>query len=298
MGEIIPAGSGPGSFSTPLTNLEYNTIYSVKAYAANEVGMGYGDLVYFTTLDADECDVKFKVSTNIPIILSSTDATLGGKVTSDGNSTVTERGIYWGTSPDPQLTGTKLVIGSGPGSFSTNLSGLSPDETYYVIAYAINTDGPSYGIQKTFTTQPTILFRIWDATSWTPENHYLSTVTGAIAKLYASQSSFVNNLPEYTATSDANGIVTFYVPIQEKYIFIAEKGDLSNIVDGYVIVGIYNNQAELDSWHGIQPGAYVGGPRYKDWNGDALINQLDRLGYDIIYVHAPDTTTFGVIIGK
>jgi len=144
--------------------------------------------------------------------------------------------------------------------------------------------------------KPTILFRIWDATSWTLENHYLSTATGAIVKLFASQSSFANNLPEYTATSDANGIVKFYVPIQEKYIFIAEKGDLSNIVDGYAIVGIIDDLGELWGWQGIQPGAYVGGLQFKDWNKDALINQLDRLWYDIIDVR--ENSTFNVIIGK
>ena len=43
-------GSGIGSFTSNLTNLNENTTYHVRAYATNEKGTGYGDELTFTTI--------------------------------------------------------------------------------------------------------------------------------------------------------------------------------------------------------------------------------------------------------
>ena len=45
-------GSGVGSYTTKMTNLELYTTYYVRAYATNEVGTAYGEEVSFTTLAA------------------------------------------------------------------------------------------------------------------------------------------------------------------------------------------------------------------------------------------------------
>ena len=45
-------GSGVGSYTTKMTNLELYTTYYVRAYATNEVGTAYGEEVSFTTLVA------------------------------------------------------------------------------------------------------------------------------------------------------------------------------------------------------------------------------------------------------
>ena len=76
----------------------------------------------------------------------------GGEVTSDGGDAVTERGIYFGTSPNPAATGTKLVASSGgTGSFTCTMMGLVEETTYYVCAYANNGQGTSYGSEKSFS---------------------------------------------------------------------------------------------------------------------------------------------------
>jgi uncharacterized protein (TIGR02145 family) len=74
------------------------------------------------------------------------------KVLSDGNATVTDRGIYWGTSQNPESTGTKLPIGSETGSFTIPLFGLSPNITYFITSYATNSAGTAYGNEISFTT--------------------------------------------------------------------------------------------------------------------------------------------------
>jgi len=92
------------------------------------------------------------ITTTAVTTFTSTEATVGGNVTFDGNASVTDRGVYWGTSPGPGTTGTKLQIGSGTGTFSTSLPGLTPNTKYYVQAYATNSSGTSFGEEAIFTT--------------------------------------------------------------------------------------------------------------------------------------------------
>lgn len=140
-------GPGSDSFISVLTGLTPNTEYYVQAYASNSYGTGYGYILSFRTLP--EVPV---VTTSLVINFTNTTANIGGNVSSEGLTTVTERGIYWGLYPDPDTTGTKIQIGNGAGLFSTDLMGLTPGTTYYVKAYAINSVGSTVGERVSFTT--------------------------------------------------------------------------------------------------------------------------------------------------
>jgi uncharacterized protein (TIGR02145 family) len=77
---------------------------------------------------------------------------VGGKVWYDGSSKVSECGIYFGLSPNPDIGGTKYKIGNESGLFSDLLSGLNSSTTYYVKAYATNNSGTVFGSEVSFTT--------------------------------------------------------------------------------------------------------------------------------------------------
>ncbi|MBO5809643.1 MAG: DUF1566 domain-containing protein [Bacteroidales bacterium] len=141
-------GSGIGLYSSNLSNLSDNTTYYVRAYATNEKGTSYGEEKSFTTVEI----VLPTVTTNTVTNIKATTATCGGNVTSDGNSTVTARGVCWSTSPNPTINDNKTTDGSGTGSYTSNLTNLSDNTTYYVRAYATNEKGTSYGEEKSFTT--------------------------------------------------------------------------------------------------------------------------------------------------
>jgi uncharacterized protein (TIGR02145 family) len=85
--------------------------------------------------------------------ISQTTATSGGNVTSQGSSSVADRGICWSATQMPSISDTHTSDGSGTGSFSSNLSLLTTNTTYYVRAYATNSAGTGYGNQESFTTQ-------------------------------------------------------------------------------------------------------------------------------------------------
>ena len=144
----VTSGSGTGSFTCSLTNLQEGTTYYVRAYAINEKGTAYGAEKSFTTKVYTLPTVTTSSATN----LTSTSATIGGNVTSDGAVTVTERGVVYSTSQNPTTANSKVTSGSGTGSFSVNLTNLVEGTTYYVRAYATNEKGTAYGNQVVFTT--------------------------------------------------------------------------------------------------------------------------------------------------
>jgi uncharacterized protein (TIGR02145 family) len=84
--------------------------------------------------------------------IAGTSATFGGRVTSDGNATVTARGVCWSTSPNPTVNDSLRINGDGLGSFSSNVTGLTAGTTYYMRAYATNDVGTAYGLEESFTT--------------------------------------------------------------------------------------------------------------------------------------------------
>lgn len=93
------------------------------------------------------------ITTTDAINITQTTVDSGGEVVNDGGTAVIERGVCWSTTELPTINDTKLVdAGTGIGTFTSNLTGLTANTTYYMRAYAINSEGVSYGDQKTFST--------------------------------------------------------------------------------------------------------------------------------------------------
>lgn len=146
----ISVGNGLGVFFHMLSDLLPGTRYYVRAYAVNSVGTSYGESKNFMTLPDYNLPV---VVTGDVVGITYNSATCGGNVTSDGGTTVTERGICWSqTNTEPTIDDSHIASGTGVGEFSTLMTGLSHNTHYYVRAYAINSLGTSYGEVKEFAT--------------------------------------------------------------------------------------------------------------------------------------------------
>ncbi len=141
-------GTGIGEFTSNLTNLEYKTIYYVRAYATNSKGTAYGEQMKFTT-ESGAAVVETMEVTDV----SAKDAVCGGNITSDGGFPITERGLCWSTHQFPTKNDASMSDGAaGLGQFKLAIVNLQPSTTYYVRAYAVNSTTVSYGEQKEFTT--------------------------------------------------------------------------------------------------------------------------------------------------
>lgn len=142
-------GTGTGTYSVEMTNLVSNTTYYVRAYAINSAGISYGAELSFTTAQGISAPTVMTIQVQN---ISQTMATATGLVTNSGGAEVTERGMCWSTSPSPTINGNHASNGTGEGSFTVQIIGLTAHTTYHVRAYAINSAGISYGNELTFTT--------------------------------------------------------------------------------------------------------------------------------------------------
>jgi len=142
-----------GAYSWGISGLTDGTTYHYRAYATNSYGTAYGSDQTYLQSGA----TLATVTTASVTVNSSTTATGGGNVTSDGNATVTDRGIVWHTSTNPTITSYLGLqgSGSGTGSYACDMTYLEPCVTYYVRAYATNSVGTAYGSNTSFSTSTT-----------------------------------------------------------------------------------------------------------------------------------------------
>jgi uncharacterized protein (TIGR02145 family) len=123
--------------------------------------------VTLTVTNADGSNTKTKtgyivvigVAPQLPMVstvtissIANTTAVSGGTVSSIDNSVVTARGVCWSTNNNPTIANDKTTDGSSAGNFTSNLTGLNSNTTYYVRAYATNSIGTAYGNEISFTT--------------------------------------------------------------------------------------------------------------------------------------------------
>ena len=215
-------GTGIGSFTSSITGLTPITTYYVRSYATNAVGTAYGNEVVFTTLPPT-ISVPTISTFNIGTYISST-AISGGNISADGNATVTNRGVCWSTNSNPtSALSTKTMDGTGIGSFTSSITGLTDNITYYVRSYATNAIGTAYGNEVVYTVIPGAI----GTQVWTTQNLNVST--------YLDGTPIPNVTNASTWASLTTGAYCYYN--NDSATYAAVYGKLYN---WYAVAGIYD----------------------------------------------------------
>ncbi len=225
------------------------------------------------------------ITTNVITSITGTTAVSGGNIITEGGVTITARGVCWSTSPNPTIAlTTKTTNGTGYGSFSSNLSGLSSATTFFVRAYATNSVGTVYGNEVSFTTAapPVTILTDYDGNIydtvligtqvWMKQNlkttHYLNgdeipnitvnsnwgtTLTGAYSDYnnIAANSSTYGRLYNFYAVADARNLCPngWHVPSDAEWI------TLTDYLGGFTIAGGKLKEAGLTHWISLNDGA-------------------------------------------
>lgn len=136
------------TYSATVAGLTKGKTYYVRAYAVNAGKEAYStNEVSFTPSDALP-QVSTQAVTNIS--RTAGKATFNGTIIDEGEPNYTERGFVYATTHNPMVdSDTKVVAsGKGRGEFVANATDLVVGNTYYVRAYATNTQGTAYGEEK------------------------------------------------------------------------------------------------------------------------------------------------------
>lgn len=148
----LAIGEGIGAFSGTIAPLSPDTIYYLRAYATNANGTAYGNEVSFITQTANTSGNLPTISTADIDYQDGLSATSGGSITADGGLAVTARGVCWAIGVTPTINNTHSLDGAGAGDFTSELTNLLPNTSYFARAYATNDAGTAYGITFSFTT--------------------------------------------------------------------------------------------------------------------------------------------------
>jgi uncharacterized protein (TIGR02145 family) len=186
--------------------------------------------------------------------ITTTTASSGGNINDDGGAEVTARGVVWSTSPNATLTSNDgfTTDGSGVGVFTSNLTNLSAQTTYFVRAYATNSQGTAYGSNVSFSTA---LFEYGEDIVDIDENVYKTVIIGAqtwLAKNLTTTTyndgSIIVYGNENSLWEGTNGVYTWY------------NNDIAN---AEIYGALYN-------WHAVNTGKLCPTgwhvPSQSDWN--------------------------------
>lgn len=139
-------------FSYTSGSLESSTEYYVRAYAQNIEGVCYSNQLKFSTKGTPKLS---EVETGAVSDIQSKQALANGNILNLGNvSEVIDYGHVWSQKENPTIYDNKNSLGStsSTGTYNTTLTGLEPNKTYHVRAFATNSVGTSYGKDVTFST--------------------------------------------------------------------------------------------------------------------------------------------------
>lgn len=139
----------PLAFASEMKGLKPNQKYYVRAYATNEKGTAYGDVLEFTTAKTD-----MRLSTSEVTSIIHDAATCGGLISDYGGHAVKECGVCWSLKEDEVSIADRKVTGTvKDNAWSCRIEGLTKETTYFVRSYVESIGGTVfYGEVRSFTT--------------------------------------------------------------------------------------------------------------------------------------------------
>lgn len=179
-----------------------------------------------TTINNNITSATKPVLTTNPINnISNTMAFSGGTFITDGESNILLKGVCWSTNHNPTINDFKSDDGTGVTNYSSVLTGLLQNTTYYVRAFATNSIGTGYGNEVSFSTTDSSISPIGNLPTVIINNVYSITETSATASGNVTnqgsssvtergfQYSIASNLTSGTGIIEGSGNGGFYKSI-------------------------------------------------------------------------------------
>ena len=153
--QVIYNGNGN---SVSVTGLTGNITYWFRVYEYN--GSGSSTKFLTTTANLNPNSQQTPIIATAPVIsapasssIGSNSAILGGNITSDGGSAITQRGTVWGVTPGVTIADNNLPEGAtATGIFSHLRTTMPVKSKVYFKAYATNNVGTSLTSESSFFT--------------------------------------------------------------------------------------------------------------------------------------------------
>jgi len=164
-GHVFIANGAAGIF---VAKRESNGDLSVLGYLDMDASVNYveshGDMIFAACGEKGVAIIQMTgISDGIPTVTTSpinsvnigeTTAVGGGNIILNNSLDIISRGVCWSTEQNPTIYDNKTISGTGEGIFSSLMTGLNPNTTYYVRAYVTTSSGTLYGNEVGFVSLP------------------------------------------------------------------------------------------------------------------------------------------------
>ena len=188
--------------------------------------------------------------------IGATTATSYGNITDLGNPNPTAYGVCWNTTGTPTISDSKTDKGaaSATGSFTSSMTSLTENTTYYVRAYVTNTASTSYGNQVSFTTLTAGTFTGATNSDWATATNWAS---GSVPSSGTDVTIPLGKTVVINATTQAGCNNLFVLGSLTIQSTVSNTGSL--IVSG-TSTGTVNAERYLtgNAWHVVSPIAAFG----------------------------------------
>ncbi|MFO7850887.1 MAG: SUMF1/EgtB/PvdO family nonheme iron enzyme [Bacteroidota bacterium] len=145
--DSISYAYGNINYIIELDGLEPFTKYYFRAFARNRFATRYGDIKEFETTGPPT------VKTGEPGRIMVTSIRMNIEVVDNGGHEVTDAGICYSMLKEPTIDTNVNSFGKGVGKFEDVVDNLDPGTRYHIRAYAINSEGVSYGDEIILSTK-------------------------------------------------------------------------------------------------------------------------------------------------
>lgn len=165
------------------------------------------------------------VTTNDTSNTNGSNVTIGGDITADGGSIVTEAGICYSTTSGVDTSKNRIPAYPISGNYSIPLKGLQLLTPYYYKAYAINEKGITYGEEKSFML---------------PVPGYSSSSEVAAANVvayWAFDGNYLDSVSETAGTPNHPSALSFVNGLRGKAVEVVSPGYINSNV-GNTIAGL------------------------------------------------------------
>lgn len=148
-------------------------------------------------------------------------------------------------------------------------------------------DKTTKNVFTVIATKPLVQFTVYDCSSWITDNFSMIRQSNANINLYTNKEDVETTKPYDILNTDQNGQVFLYYLNPVNYYCTVEYDNKSNIVYGYALKGIYTTQQEVAASPPVLdeslPDAKVGNLKFRDVNGDGVIDSNDKTNHDVLF---------------
>lgn len=138
--------------------------------------------------------------------VSNISAKLGGNISSNGGAQIVDKGVCWGITTNPSISGNHTSISGNDTNFFKIVYQLADSTKYYVRAYATNAAGTAYGNQISLTTRSNSTFSCGNVSfTYLNQNVTYGTVRSFGGRCWLDRNLGADSLPESAYDTDAYG---------------------------------------------------------------------------------------------